>query len=120
MTNRRVATPARGADRGAGLDVTVDDLPHAAVIRLHGGLGSGTVAVLREAVEGVLATGPLAVVLDLTDVVADDELGLWGVPAVAGDAHNRGIGFTVVAPNRTLRSRLRCLGARHVEITDAM
>ena len=83
MGNRRVATPVRGSDHAARLDVTVDDHPDTTVIRLRGGLGAGTVAVLREAVEGVLARGPVAVVLDLTDVVADDELGVWVVPAVA-------------------------------------
>ncbi|MFC5064657.1 STAS domain-containing protein [Actinomycetospora atypica] len=100
--------------------MTVDDHPDTPVIRLRGGLGAGTVAVLREAVEGVLATGPAAVVLDLTDVVADDELGVWVVPAVAGEAAGRGVGFTVVAPDRALRMRLRRVGARHVEITDAL
>ena len=88
------------------------------MIRLRGSLRSATAATLREAVESALGSGPVAVVLDLTGVRADDELGLWVVPAVAGDAQRCGIPLTVLAPNRNLRTRLRRLGARHVEITD--
>ncbi|MCD2192173.1 STAS domain-containing protein [Actinomycetospora endophytica] len=87
---------------------------------MRGSLRSATAATLREAVEGALGARPAAVVLDLTAVVADDELGLWVVPAVAGDAARCGIPLTVVAPDRRLRTRLRRLGARHVEITDVI
>ncbi|HEY2225315.1 STAS domain-containing protein [Actinomycetospora sp.] len=96
----------------------VDRDTSTAVIRLRGSLRSGTAATLREAVESALGARPEAVVLDLTAVVADDELGLWAVPAVAGDAERSGIPLTVVAPNRKLRTLLRRLGARYVEITD--
>ena len=74
--------------------------------------------MLREAVESALDGGSTTVVLDLTDVVAEDDLGLWVIPAVAGDAHARGVAFTVVAPRRSLRIRLRRLGARPFDITD--
>lgn len=102
----------------AGLTTGLEALPDGVVVRLHGGLRAATACVLREAVEGALDGGPTAVVLDLTDVVAEDDLGLWVIPAVAGDAHARGVAFTVVAPKRTLRIRLRRLGGRPFDITD--
>ena len=101
-----------------GLTATVATLPSATVVRLAGGLRSRTATVLREAVEGALDGGSMMLVLDLTDVVAEDDLGLWVIPAVAGDAHARGVVFTVVAPKRALRSRLRRLGGRPFDITD--
>jgi hypothetical protein len=58
-------------------------------------------------------------VIDLAEVTADDDLGLWVVPAVAGDALRRGVRLTVVVPDRHLRARLRLLGARQIEITDS-
>jgi anti-anti-sigma regulatory factor len=125
MVTRRVeAPPSRcsTSDRSGWdeLDAEVDHGTTTAVIRLRGSLRSGTAATLREAVESALSARPSAVVLDLTAVVADDELGLWAVPTVAGDAARCGIPLTVVAPNRKLRTRLRRLGARHVEITDVV
>ncbi|WP_433803286.1 STAS domain-containing protein [Actinomycetospora sp. CA-084318] len=102
-----------------GLTSTVVDHPIGAVIRLSGGLRAGTARVLREAVEGALDGGSTAIVLDLTDVVAEDDLGLWVIPAVAGDAHARGVAFTVCAPKRGLRIRLRRLGGRPFDLTDS-
>lgn len=124
VVTRRVATSsssrsARGSGLVAGgLSATVKAHRATAVIQLRGSLSCATAAILRETVEAVLATGPAAVVLDLAAVVADDELGLWVVPAVAGDAQRLGVGLTVVAPERHLRTQLRRLGGRHVEITD--
>lgn len=129
MVTRRVVAPPsrcsvsdppdRRAEPSAGeLDAAVDRGTSTAVIRLRGSLHCGTAATLREAVESALSDRPEAVVLDLTAVVADDELGLWAVPTVAGDAERCGIPLTVFVPNRKLRTRLRRLGARHVEITD--
>lgn len=119
--SRRPPIPCSGEPAespGAELDAIVDRGAPTTVIRLQGSLRSRTAATLREAVESALQSGPAAVVLDLTGVDADDELGLWAVQAAAGDAQRCGIPLTVVAPNRKLRTRLRGLGARHVEITE--
>ncbi|MCD2185852.1 STAS domain-containing protein [Actinomycetospora soli] len=112
--------PGRRARSGGadGLASTVVDHPTGTVVRLAGGLRAATACVLREAVEGALDDGSAAVVLDLTDVVAEDDLGLWAIPAVAGDAHARGVAFTVVAPKRSLRIRLRRLGGRPFDLTE--
>lgn len=66
---------------------------------------------------GVTA-GPAAGVLDLAAVTAHDELGLWVVPALAGDAQRCGVQLTVVPPIRHLRGRLRRLSGRPIDITD--
>jgi anti-anti-sigma regulatory factor len=129
MVTRRVAAPAApGAqDRllvdgapsvGGGLQATICADRPTSVIRFRGSLRATTAATLREAVEAVLAARPSAIVIDLSAVTADDELGLWAVPAVAGDAGRCGVQLTVVAPNRNLRTRLRRLGGRYIEITD--
>jgi anti-anti-sigma regulatory factor len=118
----RPAPPAQrvrtGGTMDGGLTATVATFPAATVVRLAGGLRSRTATVLREAVESALDDGSTTLVLDLTDVVAEDDLGLWVIPAVAGDAHARGVAFTVVAPKRALRSRLRRLGGRPFDLTD--
>jgi anti-sigma B factor antagonist len=88
------------------------------VIRLVGSLRCATAPFLREAVDAALARRPTTVVLDLADVTADDELGLWVLPAMAGDAGRRGISLVVGAPHRALRVRLRCLGGHPLEIID--
>jgi anti-anti-sigma regulatory factor len=101
-----------------GLSATIENDRLTAVIRLRGSLRYDTAATLRETVDAALATEPTTIVLDLADVVADDDLGLWVVPAAAGHAHRAGVEFVVVAPVRALRLRLRRLGGRPVEITD--
>jgi anti-anti-sigma regulatory factor len=101
-----------------GLSATIETNRSTAVIRLRGSLRYDTAATLRETVDAALATEPATVVLDMAAVVADDDLGLWVVPAVAGHAHRGGVDFVVVAPVRALRLRLRRLGGRPVEITD--
>ncbi len=120
---RRAPTPPRPDPAAApllagGLSVTVETHRRTTVIRLRGSLRCATAATLRQTVETVLATGPATVVLDLAEVVADDELGLWVLPAMAGDAQRVGVPLVVVAPARDLRSRLRRLGARPIDITD--
>ncbi|MDL5158775.1 STAS domain-containing protein [Actinomycetospora termitidis] len=117
MVTRPSASPSTPR-RGAELEAIVGESPGATVIRLRGRMRAGTARVLREAVEGVLAAGSTSLVLDLSEVVADDELGLWVVPAVAGEAHDAGVAFTVVAPHRSLRSRLRRLGGRPFDLAD--
>lgn len=104
----------------ADLVASTDSRPGSTLVVVRGRLRASTTRVVREAVEEALAAAPAAIVLDLADVVADDELGLWVVPALAGDAAGRGVGFTVVAPTRSLRMRLRRLGARPVEITETV
>jgi len=104
---------------GGGLQATICADRPTSVIRFRGSLRATTAATLREAVEAVLAARPSAIVIDLSAVIADDELGLWAVPAVAGDAGRCGVRLTVVAPNRNLRTRLRRLGGRYIEITDS-
>jgi anti-anti-sigma regulatory factor len=101
-----------------GLSATIETDRLTVVIRLRGSLRYDTAATLRETVDAALTTEPTTIVLDLADVVADDDLGLWVVPAVAGHAHRGGVDFVVVAPVRALRLRLRRLGGRPVEITD--
>jgi anti-anti-sigma factor len=91
-----------------------------AVIHLAGSLRSATAPTLREEVDGVLDQRPATVVLDLTDITADDELGLWVLPAMAGDAARHGINLIVTAPHRALRVRLRRLGGHHLQITEAV
>ncbi|WP_018331433.1 STAS domain-containing protein [Actinomycetospora chiangmaiensis] len=121
MVIKPAAPSAGGARAGGAAELTacLAVRPGGTVVRLSGGLHAGTARLLRESVEGALDGGPTTVVLDLTDVTADDDLGLWVIPAVAGDAHARGVAFTVVAPKRSLRIRLRRLGGRPFEITDA-
>jgi len=104
---------------GDGLEATICAERPTTVIRFRGSLRATTAATLRKAVEVVLAARPSAILIDLSAVIADDELGLWAVPTVAGDAARCGVQLTVVAPNRNLRTRLRCLGGRNIEITDS-
>lgn len=132
MVTERIATPPprrippqrarrsghEAAPAASGLSATIEADDLTTVIRLRGSLRAATAATVRETVETVLATRPAGVVLDLAGVVAEDELGLWVVPAVAGDAQRCGVLLTVVAPDRKLRIRLRRLGARPIEITD--
>ncbi len=126
MSTRRVVAPSlpRGdsdsASPASGLSATLETDRRTTVIRLRGSLCCATAATLRETVETALATTPARVVLDLTAVVADDELGLWVVPAVAGDAQRGGVQLIVVAPARQLRIRLRRLGGRPIDITDTV
>jgi anti-anti-sigma factor len=124
MPSRRATVlRERPDDRGCaavlgGLSATIETDRSTAVIRLRGSLRYDTAATLRETVDAALATEPATVVLDLAAVDADDDLGLWVVPAVAGHAQRGGVEFVVVAPVRALRLRLRRLGGRPVEITD--
>jgi anti-anti-sigma regulatory factor len=90
------------------------------VIHLVGSVCCATAPALREAVHAVLAERPVTVVLDLAEVTADDELGLWVLPAMAGDAAQREIALLIAAPTRALRVRLRRLGGHHLEITDTL
>ena len=90
------------------------------VIRLGGSLRCATAPVLREAVDAALDDRPVTVVLDLAGLRADDELGLWVLPAMAGDAARRGVDLVIAAPDRALRVRLRRLGGHHLNITETV
>ena len=97
---------------------TVETDGHTTVIRLVGSLRCATAPVLRESLDAVLEQRPDTVILDLAEVTADDELGLWVLPAMAGDTAHRGIKLLIAAPTRALRVRLRRLGGHHLDITD--
>ena len=90
------------------------------VVRLVGSVRCATAPALREALDAVLAQQPHTVVLDLAEVTADDELGLWVLPAMAGDAGRQGIELLIAAPHRALRIRLHRLGGHHLEITHVL
>ena len=90
------------------------------MIRLRGTLRADTAARAREAVAGALATAPAVVVLDMNAVTADDALGLWVLPAVAGNAERGGTRLVIAASSRVLRVRLRRLGVRCLDITDTV
>jgi anti-anti-sigma regulatory factor len=114
-----VTSTGGAASVAGGLSASIDTDRPTPAIRLRGSLRATTAAALRDAVEIVLACRPAALVIDLAEVTADDDLGVWVVPAVAGDALRRGVRLTVVVPDRHLRARLRLLGARRIEITDS-
>jgi anti-sigma B factor antagonist len=90
------------------------------VIHLAGSLCCATAPALREAIDAALDDRPDTVVLDLANAHATDELGIWVLPAMAGDAGRQGIDLVIAAPARALRVRLRRLGGRHLEITDTV
>jgi anti-anti-sigma regulatory factor len=123
MAGRRVPVPhsrprSGAAPAGENLSAVVDTDGRITVIHLAGSLRCATAQTLREAVDAALDERPATVVLDLADASADDELGLWLLPAMAGDAGRQGIDLVIAAPARALRVRLRRLGGRHLEITD--
>lgn len=102
------------------LTASVDSDGSTAVVHLTGSLRSATAPALRDAVDAVLDQRPATVVLNLTEISADDELGLWVLPAMAGDAARHGIDLLVTAPHRALRVRLRRLGGHHLQITETV
>jgi anti-anti-sigma factor len=102
------------------LRASVDTDGATIVIRLAGSLRCATAPALREAVDAALDELPVTVLLDLAGLRADDELGLWVLPAMAGDAARRGIDLVVAAPDRALRGRLRRLGGHQLEITETV
>ena len=110
----------RAAGAADGLSAVVETDGRTTVIHLAGSLRSATAPTLREAIDAALDERPDTVVLDLADAHADDELGLWVLPAMAGDAGRQGIDLVIAAPARALRVRLRRLGGRHLEITDTV
>ena len=71
---------------------------HTTVIHLAGSLCCATAPALREAIDAALDDRPDTVVLDLADAHAADELGLWVLPAMAGDAGRQGIALVIAAP----------------------
>lgn len=110
------------AGRGAGCEVgaTTESLGRTTVLRLHGTLRAATAHAVRELVDDALEASPAVLVLDLADLVAGDDLGLWVLPAMSGDAARRGVRLVVAAPGRPLRLRLRRLGGHALEITDVV
>lgn len=111
--------PRPGA-RVAALRASSDSDGATTVIHLAGSLRCATAPALREALDAALDQRPATVVVNLAEVRADDELGLWVLPAMAGDAARRGIELVIAAPHRALRVRLRCLGGHHLQITDVV
>lgn len=125
MTTRRVPAPGsrRRPPPGAAtesLKTIVESDGRTTVIHLAGSLRCATAPALREAIDAALGDRPDTVVLDLADAHADDELGLWVLPAMVGDAGRQGIDLVIAAPARALRVRLRRLGGRNLEITDTV
>jgi anti-anti-sigma regulatory factor len=125
MAARRVPAPdsrlrPRGAAAADRLSAIVESDGGTIVIHLVGSLQCATAPTLREAINSALEERPDRVVLDLADAHADDELGLWVLPAMAGDAGRQGIDLVIAAPARALRVRLRRLGGRHLEITETV
>lgn len=125
MATRRVPAPdsqPRSQARAAveSLSLIVDTDGRTTVIHLAGSLCCATAPALREAIDAALDDRPDTVVLDLADAHAADELGLWVLPAMAGDAGRQGIDLVIAAPARALRVRLRRLGGRKMEITDTV
>jgi anti-anti-sigma factor len=124
MATRRVPAPesrrSRAGVAAESLRAIVETDGRTTVIHLAGSLCCATAPTLREAIDAALDDRPDTVVLDLADAHAADELGLWVLPAMAGDAGRQGIGLVIAAPARALRVRLRSLGGRHLEITDSV
>lgn len=124
MATRRVPTlDSRRSRAGASaesLRAIVETDGRTTVIHLAGSLCCATAPTLREAIDAALDDRPDTVVLNLADAHAADELGLWVLPAMAGDAGRQGIDLIIAAPARALRVRLRRLGGRHLEITDTV
>lgn len=123
MAARRVPdsrSRSRAAGAADGLSAVVETDGSTTVIHLAGSLRCATAPTLREAIDAALDERPDTVVLDLADAHADDELGLWVLPAMAGDAGRQGIDLVIAAPARALRVRLRRLGGHHLEITDSV
>ena len=124
MATRRVpALHSRRSRAGAAaesLSAIAETDGRTTVIHLAGSLGCATAPALREAIDAALDDHPDTVVLDLADVHAADELGLWVLPAMAGDAGRQGIDLVIAAPARALRVRLRRLGGRILEITETV
>jgi anti-anti-sigma regulatory factor len=123
MVTKRVPAPdsrPRSPSVAEGLSAIVETDGRTTVVRLAGSLRCATASALREAVDAALDERPDTVVLDLADARADDELGLWVLPAMAGDAGRRGIDLVIAAPARALRVRLRRLGGRDLEITETV
>ena len=113
--------PARGVPDPGGLEAAVETRERGVVLRVCGTLRARSAPTLRDAVTAALRVSeapPPVVVVDLTTVIADDELGLWVLPAMAGDLERVGSALLITVPARRLRMRLRRLGARHLEITE--
>jgi anti-anti-sigma regulatory factor len=112
---------ARSAGRDpATLSARVERASARTVLRVRGTLRADTAARLRELVSDALDHDPAELVLHLGDVVAGDDLGLWVLPAMAGDAARRGVPLLVVVPARALRVRLRRLGGHPLDLSDAI
>lgn len=79
------------------------------MIHLIGSLRCANAPTLHETLDAALEQGPATVVVNRVEVRADDELGLWVLPAMADDAARRGIALVVAGPHRALRVRLRRL-----------
>jgi anti-anti-sigma factor len=125
MATRRVRAPDSRLRPGAGavadsLSAIVETDGRTTVIHLAGSLHCATAPALREAIDAALDERPDTVVLDLADAHAADELGLWVLPAMAGDAGRQGINLVIAAPARALRVRLRRLGGRNLGITETV
>lgn len=118
----RGRTPATHLAERAGeapaLSAGVEHASAHTVLRVRGTLRVDTAARLRELVSDALDDGPVQLVLDLGDMVAGDDLGLWVLPAMSGDAARRRVPLLVVVPDRALRTRLRCLGGHPLDLTD--
>jgi anti-anti-sigma regulatory factor len=109
---------AERADEPPTLSARLERASARTVLRVRGTLRVDTAARLRELVSDALDDGPTELVLDLGDMVAGDDLGLWVLPAMAGDATRRRVPLLVVVPDRALRTRLRCLGGHPLDLTD--
>ena len=108
----------RPAARVAALRASSDSDGATTVIHLAGSLRCATAPALREAVDAVLGQRPATIVLNLAELHADDELGLWVLPAMAGDVARHGAELVIAAPYRALRVRLRRLGGHQLDIIE--
>jgi anti-anti-sigma regulatory factor len=111
---------SRAGVAAESLNAIVETDGRTTVIHLAGSLCCATAPALRGAIDAALDDRPDTVVLDLANAHAADELGLWVLPAMAGDAGRQGIDLVIAAPARALRVRLRRLGGHHLEITDTV
>jgi anti-anti-sigma regulatory factor len=122
---RQPQRPVRGADprehfRGArpnggavpaGLALSVERSP-TPVVRIAGRLSLDNADLLQQLVLDELADDPIGIVLDVTDLHLDDELGLIMISLLARQAaREHRVRFVLAAASAELGDRLRMLGS---------
>ncbi|TCO45350.1 STAS domain-containing protein [Actinocrispum wychmicini] len=99
MTSRRYG-------RGSSPEITVDRSGPVVVARVTGEIDLATKDEFQRGIDGVLAGGPDAVVIDLSDVGFMGSLGLAVLVQANHQAQDRGMGFYLVTSSNTAIARL--------------